>query len=121
MASSNLVLAESERQVRLKQTEAMALSIERIADAIANNPHGQEAVQYLLAQKYLEMGQAIGQSGSSKVLFMDPQSIPGAIQSLLAMTDHKMPENMPENMSEKCQRRSLNSLMELVVIFLLRY
>jgi len=49
-------------------------------------------VQYLLAQKYLEMGQAIGQSASSKVLFMDPQSIPGAIQSLLAMSDHKVVE-----------------------------
>ena len=94
VASSNLVLAESDRQVRLEQTEAMALSIERIADAIANHPHGQEAVQYLLAQKYLEMGQAIGQSPSSKVLFMDPQSIPGAIQSLLAMTDSKMTEKM---------------------------
>ncbi len=96
VASSNLVLAESERQVRLEQTEAMALSIERIANAIANHPHGQEAVQYLLAQKYLEMGQAIGQSPSSKVLFMDPQSIPGAIQSLLAMTDSKMTEKMNE-------------------------
>jgi serine/threonine protein kinase len=81
VAKANLVLAESERQVRLQQTEAMALSIERIADAIASHPHGQEAVQYLLAQKYLEMGQEIG--GSSKVLFKDPQTIPGAIQSLL--------------------------------------
>ena len=92
VALSNRVLAESERQVRLEQTEAMALSIERIADAIASHPHGQEAVQYLLAQKYLEMGQAIGQSSSSKVLFMDPQSIPGAIQSLLAMSDQKVVE-----------------------------
>jgi regulator of protease activity HflC (stomatin/prohibitin superfamily) len=91
-AKSNKVLAESERQVQLQQTEAMALSIERIANAIANNPHGQEAVQYLLAQKYLEMGQAIGESPSSKVLFMDPKSVPGAIQSLLAMTDSKITE-----------------------------
>jgi regulator of protease activity HflC (stomatin/prohibitin superfamily) len=90
VALSNRVLAESERQVQLEQTEAMALSIERIANAIANHPNGREAVQYLLAQKYLEMGQAIGESSSSKVLFMDPQSIPGAIQSLLAMTDSKI-------------------------------
>ena len=38
------------------------------------------------------MGQAIGQSPSSKVLFMDPQSIPGAIQSLLTMSDQKTTE-----------------------------
>lgn len=94
VALSNRVLAESERKVKLEQTEAMALSIERIADAIANHSHGKDAVQYLLAQKYLEMGQAIGQSSSSKVLFMDPQSIPGAIQSLLSMTDGKITETI---------------------------
>ena len=94
VASSNLVLAESERQVRLEQTEAIAISIERIADAISKHPHGREAVQYLLAQKYLEMGQAIGQSPSSKVLFMDPKSIPGTIQSLLGMTDNKIAESI---------------------------
>jgi regulator of protease activity HflC (stomatin/prohibitin superfamily) len=90
VAESNLVLAESERQVRLKQTEAIALSIERISMAIAKHEHGADAVQYLLAQKYLETGQAIGQSPSSKVLFMDPHSLPGAIQSLLAMGDSKI-------------------------------
>ena len=89
-ASSNKKIAESERQVQNEQTEAMAQSIERIADAIAKHPNGREAVQYLLAQKYLEMGQAIGESPSSKVLFMDPESIPGAIQSLLAMSDPKI-------------------------------
>ena len=93
-AESNEVIAKSERQVRLEQSEAMALSIELIANAIAKHPHGQEAVQYLLAQKYLEMGQAIGQSPSSKVLFMDPKSIPGTIQSLLAMTDNKITESI---------------------------
>ncbi len=101
VALSNKVLAESDRQVRLEQTEAMALAIERISEAIANHPNGKEAVQYLLAQKYLEMGQAIGQSASSKVLFMDPQSIPGAIQSLLAMNDSKLGEKMGEKMGEK--------------------
>ncbi len=86
-ASSKEMIANSEREVKLQQTEAIALSIERIAKAISDNPHGMDAVQYLLAQKYLEMGQAIGQSPSSKVLFMDPKSIPAAIQSLLSMSD----------------------------------
>jgi regulator of protease activity HflC (stomatin/prohibitin superfamily) len=103
VALSNKVLAESDRQVRLEKTEAMALAIERIAEAIANHPNGKEAVQYLLAQKYLEMGQAIGQSASSKVLFMDPQSIPGAIQSLLAMNDSKLGEKMGEKATESKQ------------------
>jgi regulator of protease activity HflC (stomatin/prohibitin superfamily) len=100
-ARSNRVLAESERQVQLEQTEAMALSIERIANAIAKHPNGKEAVQYLLAQKYLEMGQAIGESPSSKVLFMDPDSIPAAIQALLAMNDSKITEKITEAIAKQ--------------------
>ncbi|MEA5487975.1 MULTISPECIES: SPFH domain-containing protein [Pseudanabaena] len=107
-ARSNRVLAESERQVQLEQTEAMALSIERIANAIAKHPNGKEAVQYLLAQKYLEMGQAIGESPSSKVLFMDPDSIPAALQSLLAMSDRKIPEKMTEVIAKKPFGESTN-------------
>jgi regulator of protease activity HflC (stomatin/prohibitin superfamily) len=107
-ARSNRVLAESERQVQLEQTEAMALSIERIANAIAKHPNGKEAVQYLLAQKYLEMGQAIGESPSSKVLFMDPDSIPAALQSLLAMSDRKLPEKMTEVIAKKPFGESTN-------------
>jgi len=107
-ARSNRVLAESERQVQLEQTEAMALSIERIANAIAKHPNGKEAVQYLLAQKYLEMGQAIGESPSSKVLFMDPDSIPAALQSLLAMSDRKIPEKTTEAIAKKPFGESTN-------------
>jgi regulator of protease activity HflC (stomatin/prohibitin superfamily) len=107
-ARSNRVLAESERQVQLEQTEAMALSIERIANAIAKHPNGKEAVQYLLAQKYLEMGQAIGESPSSKVLFMDPDSIPAALQSLLAMSNRNLPEKTTEVIAKKPFGESTN-------------
>ncbi|MFN9835295.1 MAG: SPFH domain-containing protein [Pseudanabaena sp.] len=107
-ARSNRVLAESERQVQLEQTEAMALSIERIANAIAKHPNGKEAVQYLLAQKYLEMGQAIGESPSSKVLFMDPDSIPAAMQSLLAMSDRYLPQKTTEAIAKKPFGESTN-------------
>ena len=113
VALSNRVIAESERQVRLEQTEAMAISIERIADAIAKHPNGKESVQYLLAQKYLEMGQAIGQSPSSKVLFMDPDSIPAAIQALLSIGDGKMPEKMPEKMADAIAKQPYGAVSNI--------
>ena len=41
-----------------------------------------EALQFLLAQNYLEMGMKIGSSDSSKVMFMDPRSIPATIEGI---------------------------------------
>jgi hypothetical protein len=34
------------------------------------------------------MGEAIGKSESSKVLFMDPASIPASIQSMMAIVEN---------------------------------
>jgi hypothetical protein len=43
------------------------------------------ALEFLLAQHYLEMGLKIGSSDSSKVMFMDPRSIPGTLEGLRAI------------------------------------
>ncbi|MEE3720018.1 SPFH domain-containing protein [Tumidithrix elongata RA019] len=86
-AESRRVLAESERDVRFSEAKALAEAIELVSQAIAKYPHGQEAMQFLLAQNYIDMGKAIGQSPSSKVMFMDPKTVPGMVQSLLAMVD----------------------------------
>jgi regulator of protease activity HflC (stomatin/prohibitin superfamily) len=86
-AESRMVLAESEKQVRLSEAEAISESIELVSQAIAKYANGQEAIQFLLAQNYIDMGKTIGQSPSSKVMFMDPKSVPGMVQSLLAMAE----------------------------------
>lgn len=85
-AESRTVLAESQRKVRLAEAEALAQAIELVALAISKHPNGNEAIRYLLAQNYIEMGKNIGTSPSAKVLFMDPSTVPGMIQSLLNMT-----------------------------------
>jgi hypothetical protein len=54
------------------------------------------------------MGQAIGESPSSKVLFMDPDSIPAALQSLLAMSDRNLPEKTTEAIAKKPFGESTN-------------
>ncbi len=41
-----------------------------------------EALQFLLAQNYLEMGMRIGSSDSSKVMFLDPRSIPAKLDGM---------------------------------------
>jgi len=41
-----------------------------------------------LAQSYISMGTAIGSSGSSKVMFMDPRAIPATLEGLKSMVDN---------------------------------
>jgi hypothetical protein len=53
-----------------------------IAKTLKTDPNAREALQFLLAQHYLEMGTKIGSSDSSKVMFIDPRSIPATLEGM---------------------------------------
>ena len=64
------------------KAQATSEAIDVIAERIKTDPHAREALQFILAQDYLTMSRQIGESDSSKVMFLDPRSIPGALESM---------------------------------------
>jgi len=74
--------AQAERQQQVLKAQATAEALQIIAKILQSDPNAKEALQYLLAQNYLEMGMKIGSSNSSKVMFMDPRSIPASIEGM---------------------------------------
>ena len=77
-----LLDAESKQKRELLEAEGKAQSLQILAEQLQKTPYHQKALQFLVAQSYLEMGMRIGQSGSSKVLFCDPRQIPDVVGSL---------------------------------------
>ena len=59
--------------------------MEIIAKKLKSDSSAAEALQFLLAQNYLEMGIKIGSSDSSKVMFLDPHSIPASLDGMRAL------------------------------------
>ncbi len=47
-----------------------------------SDPHVAKALEVLFALGYLDMGMTIGQSDSSKIMFMDPRSIPATLAGI---------------------------------------
>ncbi|MBD2463880.1 paraslipin [Oscillatoria sp. FACHB-1407] len=77
--------AQAERQQQVLQAQATAEALQVITSVLKNDPNAHEALQFLMAQHYLDMGTAIGASGSSKVMFMDPRSIPATLEGMKAI------------------------------------
>jgi regulator of protease activity HflC (stomatin/prohibitin superfamily) len=82
-----ILRAQADRQSQVLKAQATAEAIQIVNQALASDPKAAEAGKVLLALNYLEMGTAIGKSDSSKVMFMDPHSIPATIQGMLSMVD----------------------------------
>ncbi|MEL6488622.1 MAG: SPFH domain-containing protein [Cyanobacteria bacterium J06634_6] len=79
---SIVLKAQAERQELVLKAKATAEALDVIAERMKSDPNAREALQFILAQDYLEMSRQIGESGSSKVMFLDPRSIPGALESM---------------------------------------
>ncbi len=74
--------AQAERQSQVLKAQATAEALEIITKTLHEDPNAKEALQFLLAQNYLDMGQKIGSSESSKVMFMDPRNIPATLEGM---------------------------------------
>jgi len=74
--------AQAERQQQVLKAQAVAESADIIAQKIQTNPNGYKALEVLLALGYLDMGAIIGKSDSSKVMFMDPRTIPATLEGI---------------------------------------
>ena len=87
---SRILRAEAERQEQVLKAQGTAQAMQVLLHAMKDNPQSQSALQFLLAQNYLTMGTTIGSSGSSKVMFMDPRSLPSTLEGLKSIV------NIPE-------------------------
>ncbi|MGB7441779.1 MAG: SPFH domain-containing protein [Coleofasciculaceae cyanobacterium] len=74
--------AQAERQQQVLKAQATSEALQIITKTLKDDPKAHEALQFILAQHYLEMGTQIGSSESSKVMFMDPRSIPATLEGM---------------------------------------
>lgn len=77
--------AEAERQSQVLKAQATSEALQIVTKTLKIDPQAREALQFLLAQNYIDMGQKIGSSESSKVMFMDPRAIPATLEGMRSM------------------------------------
>ncbi len=87
---ARILKAEAERQERVLQSLGTAEAIKILMEASHNTISAESALEYILALNYMQMGATIGSSSSSKVIFLDPNSIPAAIEGIKAIISDKV-------------------------------
>ncbi|MDS9399187.1 SPFH domain-containing protein [Aphanizomenon flos-aquae NRERC-008] len=92
---SIILRAQAERQQQVLKAQAIAESAEIIAQRIKANPDAEKALEVLFALGYLDMGTTIGKSDSSKVMFMDPRTIPATLEGIRAIVSDSNGDSQP--------------------------
>ena len=81
--------AQANQKQQVLQAQASAQAVKIVGQSLEEDPQSAEALQFLMAQQYLTTSATIGTSDSSKVMFMDPQSILATLESAKALTGDK--------------------------------
>jgi regulator of protease activity HflC (stomatin/prohibitin superfamily) len=80
--------AAGKRQAAKEEAEAIASSVQRIAEALRDNPNSQHILKYLIAQNYVDANLKLGQSNNSKIVFMDPKALTEGVTELIQAEGH---------------------------------
>ncbi|MFN5515629.1 MAG: SPFH domain-containing protein [Cyanobacteriota bacterium] len=82
MKTGAILKAEAEQQQRVLEAKGTAEALAILTAKLANERHGREALQFILAQQYLQMATTIGSSESAKVMFLDPRNILSTLEGV---------------------------------------
>ena len=86
-----ILQAEANREQQVLKAQATASALEIVSEKLNSDPRAKEALQFLLARHYLEMASSIGTSESSKVMFLDPQTLMGTIEGIKSAISEENP------------------------------
>lgn len=81
--------AQAQQQQQVLKAQGTAAAMEIISKKLKSDSSAAQALQFLLAQNYLEMGMRIGSSDSSKVMFLDPRSIPATLDGMRSIVNEE--------------------------------
>lgn len=91
---ATILRAQAERQEAVLKAQGTSEAIQIVAKTLNSDPQARQALQFLLAQNYIDMGAKIGASDSSKVMFMDPRTIPATLEGMRSIvSDEKLDNN----------------------------
>lgn len=82
--------AEAQQKQQILKAQGTAAAMEIIGKKLKSDTSAAQSLQFLLAQNYLEMGMRIGSSDSSKVMFLDPRSIPSTLDGMRSIVTDGM-------------------------------
>ena len=82
LKKATILEAEAEREQEILKAKATAEALDIIMSKLNSDSNAYKALQFLLTQQYLETGKIIGSSESSKVMFMDPNSILSTLEGI---------------------------------------
>ena len=75
--------AQGDQEATVKRAQGTVDSIQLLSEVLRGRSDAREILNFLIAQRYVEANQKLGESSNSKVLFMDPRNLSEGLIDLM--------------------------------------
>jgi regulator of protease activity HflC (stomatin/prohibitin superfamily) len=96
--------AQSEKQATISQAQGTVESIQILSQALQSQTNSQQILQFLIAERYVDANQKLGESPNSKVVFMDPKALSEALSDLISTPDAPVDANMTNGLTKSSEQ-----------------
>jgi len=96
--------AESQKQATISQAQGTVKSIQILSEALQSQTNSQQILQFLIAERYVDANQKLGESPNSKVVFMDPKALSEALSDLISTPDAPVDANMTNGLTKSSEQ-----------------
>lgn len=96
--------AESQKQATISQAQGTVKSIQILSEALQSQTNSQQILQFLIAERYVDANQKLGESANSKVVFMDPKALSEALSDLISTPDAPVDANMTNGLTKSSEQ-----------------
>ncbi|MEO0541323.1 MAG: SPFH domain-containing protein [Cyanobacteria bacterium P01_A01_bin.105] len=81
--NAEILRAEGQKKAKILEAEGTVQSMELLARAFDGAENRKEILNFLIAQRYVEANQKLGESNNSKVVFMNPRDLTEGLVDLI--------------------------------------
>lgn len=91
--------ADYKKQAAILEAEGTVESMKRLSDAIQSHPNSREVMQFLVAQRYVDASQKLGESNNAKIIFMGSEPLTQSVAELIGDSGSGSPHAGGQNRS----------------------
>lgn len=101
--------AESKKRADILEAEGTVQAMKLLSDAIRTQPNSREILQFLVAQRYVEANQKLGESNNAKIVFMGSEPLGSSMAEFLNNPTLSSEDNGSNSSSQNAGGSNQNS------------
>jgi regulator of protease activity HflC (stomatin/prohibitin superfamily) len=91
--------AQSKKKAAIYEAQGTVEAMQMLSEALQSHPNSREVLQFLVAQRYVDASQKLGESNNAKIIFLGSEPLTQSVAELIGDSGNSLPNAGGQNRS----------------------